>query len=266
MRFFVVLLTAFCLSTVLFAQDRVFNYTYQSGVLGKGEKELEIWNTYRTGRSGFYHRMDTRAEFEIGLSRNLQTAFYLNYTSKATGYEVDSISEIAHENDFSFSNEWKFKLSDPAANMIGSAFYGEITVGTTEFEIEAKVILDKQIGRVTQAFNIGFEPEWEWEPGIDEIAAHAEYKFEFNYGIGASLGKGWVLGAEMRNPNVYTDGAWAHSALYAGPTVSWAGSGFWVNLTLMPQVAGLRGKTPGQGLNLEEFERYEARLLFSVAL
>ncbi|MFZ4523613.1 MAG: hypothetical protein ACOYNC_18060 [Bacteroidales bacterium] len=266
MRFFVVLMVAFWLSSALFAQDRVFNYTYQSGVLGKGEKELEIWNTYRTGRTDFYRRIDTRAEFEIGLSRKLQTAFYLNYTSKASGFKVDSVSGIAHENEVSFSNEWKFKLSDPAANMIGSAIYGEITIGTTEFEVEAKLILDKQIGRFTQALNIAFEPEWEWEPGNGEIAAHTEYKFEFNYGIGASLGKVWVLGAEIRNPNVYVDGKWAHSSIYAGPTVSFAGSGFWVNFTLMPQVAGLRGVTPGQGLNLDEFERYEARLLFSVEL
>ncbi|MCX6303867.1 MAG: hypothetical protein NT040_02765 [Bacteroidetes bacterium] len=245
MKLYVVLIAISLWYIDVNAQDRIFNYTYQSGVLAKGEKEIEIWATYRAGRENFYRRTDARAEVEIGLSKKLQTAFYLNYTSKATGFMADSLSAIEHDNEFSFSNEWKLKLSDPSASMIGSALYGEITIGTTEFEIEGKVILDKQIGRVTQAINLAFEPEWEWEAGIGEIAAHIEYKFEFNYGIGVDLGKGWVMGAELRNPNVYVDGYWAHSAIYAGPCVSYAGSGFWVNFTLMPQVAGLRGITSG---------------------
>jgi hypothetical protein len=255
----------FAAGSVLFAQDRIFNYTYQSGVLGSSQKELEIWTTYHTGRESYYKMMDTRAEFEIGLSSHMQTAFYLNYSSQATGMLMDTIMEIERETDFSFSNEWKYKLSDPAADVIGSALYGEVTIGTTEFEIEAKLILDKQIGLTTQAFNIAFEPEWEWKPQKGEIKANIEYKFELNYGIGVMLGKGWTMGAEIRNPNVYEHDQWAHSALYAGPTLSYARNDFWINLTFMPQIAGLRGKTPGQGLNLDEFERYQGRVLFSYA-
>ncbi|MEI7896714.1 MAG: hypothetical protein WCJ26_06730 [bacterium] len=259
------ILTFFVCSYNLWAQDRIFNYVYQSGILGRGDRELEIWTTYSAGRENFYHGLDTRAEFEIGLNRHLQTAFYLNYTSKATGQANDSVTLLEKENDFSFSNEWKVKLSDQAANVIGLALYGEITIGTTEFGIEAKVILDKQIGLVTQALNIVFEPEWEWKPQEGKIKTSAEYKFEFNYGIGVALGKGWSLGAEIRNPNVYYDDHWVNSALYAGPTVSYSMNAFWINLTFMPQIAGLRGITPGQGLNLDEFERYQGRLLFSYA-
>ncbi len=266
MRKIFLLIIVITLSTGLFAQDRIFNYIYQSGVLGKDQKELEIWTTLRTGREDYYRRIDTRAEFEIGLGKRLQTAFYLNYSSKASGIMTDTVSTLERESDFSFSNEWKVKLSDPAADIVGSAIYGELTIGTAEFEAELKVILDKQIGLTTHALNITFEPEWEWGPEKGQIKAEAEYKFEFDYGVGVMLGKGWTLGAEIRNPNVYVDDSWAHSALYAGPTVSFSRNDFWVNLTFMPQVIGLRGKTPGQGLNLEEFERYQVRLLFMVGL
>jgi hypothetical protein len=250
----------------LLAQDRIFTYVYQSGVLAKGEKELEVWTTLRTGREQYFRALDTRAEFEIGLGSRLQTAFYLNYSAKAWGSTDIGLSTLEHESDFSFSNEWKYKISDPAANVLGSALYGELTVGPAELEVELKVILDKQLGRTTHALNLAFEPEWEWGSEGSKIQAQTEYKFEFSYGLGVRLGKGWNLGAEVRNPNVAADGAWEHSALYAGPTMSYAGKSYWVNLTFMPQVAGLRGITPNSCLNLSEYERYQARLLFSYML
>jgi hypothetical protein len=245
------------------AQDRIFTYVYQSLVLNKGEKELEVWTTYRTGKEDYYRRLDSRAEFEIGLGKRLQTSFYLNYTVKTRGVMVDTLAGLETENEFSISNEWKYKISDPVADALGSAVYGEITLGTTELELEAKLILDKRIGRVTQALNLVFEPEWSWKPSGAEISAGTEYKFEINYGIGVFAGKGFTLGAEIRNPNMAEGGEWENSALYAGPTLSYAREGFWVNLTFMPQIAGLRGITPGQGLNLDEYERYQFRLMFS---
>lgn len=250
------------------AQDRMFNYVYQSLVLNKGQKELEIWTTGRFGREDYSRRLDARAEFEIGLGKRLQTAFYLNYSSMAVGYMVaDTLAAMEKEGEFSFSNEWKYKFSDPVANYIGSALYGEVTVSATELELEAKVILDKRIGRVTQALNLAFEPEWAWEPKGKKIKAGTEYKFELSYGAGVNLGRGFSLGAEVLNPNVYTAGdGWAQSALYAGPTLSYFSDNFWINVTFMPQVAGFRGITSGQGLNLGEYERYQARVLFSYSL
>ena len=254
------------LSNDLAAQDRIFTYVYQSGVLAKGEKELEVWTTLRTGREQYFRALDTRAEFEIGLGSRLQTAFYLNYSSQAFGTTENGLAALQHQNDFSFSNEWKYKISDPAANAIGSALYGELTLGPAEVEAELKVILDKQFGRTTHALNLAFEPEWEWEPEGSSIEAETEYKFEFSYGFGLRLGKGWTLGAEVRNPNVAAEGEWEHSALYAGPTMSYSGKSYWVNLTFMPQLAGLRGITGNSCLNLGEYERYQARLLFSYML
>src|SRR5204863_9653339 len=61
-----------------FAQDRNFARTYQSITLPKGNKDIEVWNTFRSGRNNFYRRIDQRIEFEVGLTDKLQTAFYLN--------------------------------------------------------------------------------------------------------------------------------------------------------------------------------------------
>jgi len=245
-------------------QDRIFTYVYQSLVLNPGQKELEVWSTYRSGRSYYYRRLDSRLEFEIGLFKRLQTAFYLNYSGKAAAMIQDTVMVITTENALSFSNEWKYKFSDPVANAIGSAIYGEFTLGLTAFELECKIILDKRIGKVTQALNFVVEPEWEWKTDNEEVEAENEVKVEINYGLGVDLGKGFIIGLEARCPNVLTgDGNWSQSAFYAGPTLSYARNELWINFTCMPQIAGIRGIPNSSRLNLTEFERYQFRLLFA---
>ena len=135
------------------AQDRLFTYTYQSTVLNKGQRELESWNTIRTGREDFYVRYDNRTEYEIGLGSNLQTAFYLNFSSKTSTMMDDSIKSLSTENEFGFSNEWKLKLLDPVAHPVGLALYAEVGIASNEFDLEGKLILDKKIGNLTIAFN-----------------------------------------------------------------------------------------------------------------
>ena len=142
-----------------FSQDRSFVRTYQSIVLPKGEKEIEVWSTLRYGKDDFYRRLDNRFEFEIGLSNKLQTAFYIN-TSQNTFRAGDEI--VTQPTSVSFSNEWKYKISDPVANAIGSGLYGEYKIGSDELELELKLILDKKINKNLFAFNaVG---EFEFEP------------------------------------------------------------------------------------------------------
>src|SRR5258708_2001777 len=65
------------------ATERRFTYTYESGVLRPGDKEIEPWTTIRKDKIGFYNRLDQRLEFEVGLGGGLQTAWYLNFTGVA---------------------------------------------------------------------------------------------------------------------------------------------------------------------------------------
>ena len=76
-------INALCLLIILsiqtlIAQDRQFARTYQSNTLPKGAIDIESWATFRTGRQYFYNRLDTRLEFETGLTDKLQTALYFN--------------------------------------------------------------------------------------------------------------------------------------------------------------------------------------------
>jgi hypothetical protein len=274
-KIFIILLLV--VPSVVYSQDRVFNYTYQSIVLSPGQRELEVWSTLRTGREHFYRALDTRVEFEFGLCKNMQLAFYLNSkTSSAekrtlNNFGVESIT-IEDESEFSFSTEWKYKLADPVANTIGFALYGEVTVAPKELELEAKLIFDKKIGRTMHAFNIVGESEWETEiesktNGLiteEEVEHEQELKFEFDYGFSYNINSNWNVGFELRNKNTIEDSEWYTSALYAGPGFSWAKGPIWINLTLLPQVAGLKNPyNDGNSLLLKSNEKLETRLLFS---
>lgn len=247
------------------AQDRLFTYTYQSTVLNKGQKELEIWNTARMGREDFYFRLDNRSEFEIGLGKNLQTAFYLNLTSKTKTVTENSVKSLETENELSFSNEWKWKLLDPVANPIGLALYGEVGIGSNEFEMEGKLIVDKKINKLTMAANGIYELEL--KPGMTNNALdwEKETKMDLNVALAYSFSPKFHLTMENAFRNVLVENRLMHSALYSGLGFSYVQENFWVNFTVLPQLTSFKGHT-NNSLNLNEFEKIQVRLLFSYVL
>jgi len=244
------------------AQDRVFTYTYQSGVLNKGQKEIEVWNTLRTGRNDFYSRLDNRTEFEVGLGGNLQTAFYLNLTSKTSTIEINSSKSLETENEISFSNEWKLKLLDPVANPIGMALYGEYSIGSKEYELEGKLIFDKKFNNLTVAANAIYELELEPKLQASQAEWKKEHKADFNIAFAYSFTPKFALTLENTFRNVIAKGELEHSAIYSGLGFSYSQENFWINFTALPQVKSFKGQTRSS-LNLNEFEKVQLRLLFS---
>src|SRR5436190_792624 len=94
--------------TSLLAQDRYFGRTYTTNILPKGNFDIELWHTSRFGHEGqYFHAMDQRFEYEVGLARNIQTAFYFNRFQISSS---DSTGEIHQSSEIGFSNEWKWKV------------------------------------------------------------------------------------------------------------------------------------------------------------
>lgn len=261
----ILFIAAFLMAIGAVAQDRVFTYTYQSNVLNKGQKELEVWSTLGTGRQDYYRGLTHSLEFEIGLGGKLQTAFYLNY-----GYNKGIASEngtevLSSTNSYSFSNEWKLKLSDPVANRLGTAFYLEYKLAPDAFDLEGKLILDKQSGRFTNAINLVGELGWEkkFSPEGNRITTQTEKELnlELNYGFSYKINENWFAGVELMNENVLAEGELQKSLLKAGPCISYSGQGFWLNFTVMPQLTDL--KTGSRSIVYDD--GLQARLIFSYA-
>jgi len=233
------------------AGERTLAWTYDTSVLPEGSKELELWSTGRFGRPEGYSGFDNRAELELGLGGLLQTSVYLNF---GTVYDGPSGTTVQN---WSLSNEWKWKLLDPVADVFGLALYGEVTVGVSEEELEAKLILDKRVGKLLLALNLIGELEWEnlfsgWRhEQVLEASAGGEY----------ALGAGFHLGLEARVNAVWETGTgFVGGAFFVGPVLSFVRPTWWLALSVMPQVAGF-GNGTVNGLELDEHERLNIRLL-----
>lgn len=263
MKNYILVTLLFLSSLSLFAQDRIFNYTYPSNVLNKGTKELEVQIGSQDGKDNYFRQLNTRVEYEIGLGSNVQTSFYLN--SKQKAFFDDITGEIVMDpTEISISNEWKVKMSDPVADPIGFAGYLEFTVATDELEIEMKAIFDKIIGSSTHALNLTLEPEWETSTEDGKLNTEFALKYEFNYGYSYNVNRAWNIGAEIREENVYSKSDdFTQCALFAGPTVGYNMSNFWINLSFNPQIAGLSNPDHKSGLNVDEFTKYDSRIIFS---
>lgn len=243
------------------ANERHFAYTYESAVLPPGGRELEVWTTARVGREDFYARFDQRLEFEVGLTDRVMTAFYLNTTATRA-----DAGPGAREGEFEFagiSSEWKVKLGDPVADAVGLALYGEVSGGPGEAEIEAKLILDKQVGGALLAANVVGAHEWDYE-GPD---TETEQEIEIDLAGSWTMRPGVTAGLEIRSHNEIVDGEWEHSALFAGPVLGYATEEWWAVLTVLPQLPAPKQEHGGGDRRiLDEHEKVNARLLFSFHL
>jgi hypothetical protein len=239
------------------ASERHFTYAYESGVLRPGAREIEPWNTFRLGKSDFYGRLDTRLEAELGLTDRLQTALYLNFKAVAADTPLGRTSTTELQG---ISSEWKLKLSDPVADRAGVALYGELSAGPSEMELEGKLILDKRVGRLLGAVNLVAEQEWEFE----EEGTERETMLEVDAAACWFLTPRLTAGLELRSHTVLPPGdEETRSALFLGPTVSYAREGWWVAASVLPQIRSLAGASDGH-LDLVEHERVEVRVLFGL--
>lgn len=239
------------------ASERHFTYTYESAVLRPGAWEIEPWTTFRLGRSEFYSRLDSRIEAELGLSDRLQTALYLNLKAVTADTPLGRSSPTELEG---ISSEWKLKLADPVADRAGLALYGELSAGPSEVGLEGKLILDKRAGRLLGALNLVAEHEWSFEAP----QTRRETALEVDAAACWFLTPALTAGLELRSHTVLPPGEEpTRSALFLGPTVSYAAHGWWLAASVLPQLRALAGASDGH-LDLEEHERVEVRILFGL--
>ncbi len=244
-------------AAVATASERHFTYTYESSILQPGGRELEPWNTFRLGQDDFFAGLDTRLELEMGLSDRLQTSLYLNLGSQT----VETSSGRESKAFQSLSSEWKLKLADPVADRVGLAVYGELTGGPQEAELEGKLILDKRVGRWLTAFNATVEHEWEL---AESNATQRETVFEIDAAGCYFLTPRVTGGLELRSHTVWPPEAGpARSALFLGPSLSYVRRGWWIAVSVLPQIRALSGASSGT-LDLVEHQRVEARFIFGL--
>jgi len=242
------------------ADERLFTYVEEAEVLPKGGLEFEQWLTHRRGKAnGVFAAWDFREELEYGLTDRLTVAGYLNFKSTHSEGVTGQTDESGIEFE-GVSTELKYQLLNPNTKPMGLLLYGEATYNGEEFELEEKLVLQKNFGeKWVAAFNVILEEEWAFTPTDTE----EELALELTAGIAYKLTPHWALGLEGRNVRKFPDfDSEKSSAWFVGPAIHYGSSKWWATLTVLPQVAG-RPDTRS-GLNLDEHERIEVRLIAGI--
>jgi len=260
-----ILLVASCLAVfwTAHADERLFTYVQEAEVLPKGGLEFEQWLTHRRSKAdGVFARWDFREELEYGLTDRLSVAGYLNFKNTHSEGVTGQMDESRFEFD-GISTELKYQLLNPNTKPVGVLLYGEATYNGDEFELEEKLVLQKNFGeKWVAAFNVTLEEEWAFTPaGTEE-----ELALELTAGIAYKIDLHWSIGLEGRNHRVFAPGLdFSHrvaDAWFVGPNVHYARSKWWATLTVLPQVHG--SPDTRDGLELEEHEKIEVRLIAGI--
>lgn len=222
-----------CLSAVAVnthAGARRFTYIYEALTMPKGAWEYEQWVTWKTAKEtdrGF-DRFDFRHEFEWGITDNFQLALYVadwrfeDKRGKRQGDFRDTAVEAI------------YNLTNPVTDPIGVSLYGEIQLGDEKFELEGKLILEKDFGPLVLAYNLVLEAEWEGHH-FDEDKG----KLEQVLGISYQFSPKFTLGAELLHEWGIPDwqGIRGKGVFYVGPNFSYRAEKWWATLTPLFQVS-----------------------------
>lgn len=215
------------------AGERRFTYVYEAAVQPKGVLEFEQWVTWKTDKNidSKFDRIEFRHELEYGVTDNFQFSVYLADWRYQDGRSVDN-NRAEYRNS---AVELIYKILDPVDDDFGLAIYGEVKLGDELFELEGKLILQKNIGKWVFAWNGIMEAEWEG-------SNYDEDKGEFGQTIGASyqFSPKLTAGIELLHEVEYDDWSrWKDHVVYLGPNVSMRTPNWWITVTPMFQVTDI---------------------------
>ena len=281
-------LFALCLmlfSSSALAGEGFFSRVYTTETVPSGHFELEQTLRSRDGRAyGEYNAVDSKSEFEYGVTDNFQIAFYLNTEylhAKGAPDDSDPAGDTPagfNSNGFalqSLSFEMIYRVLSPISDPIGLAFYYEPEYDFRDmhdmlreypgFENEFRVLIQKNFDddKIIIAYNMVAEIEFFRYANQLQLW---NGELDWNHELGATyrLTNNFYVGLEARNHNeignFYTHD---HSVLWAGPAFHYAEQKFWGTLGILKQVYGLpngdddAGSFQGNNLFLHSHENWE---------
>jgi hypothetical protein len=148
------------------ANPRPLPFTYQSETLAKGTGEIEQFIDFNpvravNGNSGeavWYNSMQLQTEIEYGVTDKLELALYFMFVPTVSADRFAQIPQPLIGNGS--AQRLRYRFADPGAWPIDVAVYGEVTENEREIELEAKVILQRRIGRLRLMTNLWAEHEF----------------------------------------------------------------------------------------------------------
>ncbi|HXN30855.1 MAG TPA: hypothetical protein VN894_03295 [Polyangiaceae bacterium] len=235
------------------ATPRPLPFTYTTETLGQGELEVEQYADLSplkaadgNGNPTFFAGMQFQTEFEYGITDRLELGLYVVYVPTPPEYtQVGSMTETT-----GVKERLRYVFADPGAWPIDVGVYGELVEGQTELELEAKILLQRRIGKLRLDTNLWAEAEYEltYVPQKDIVlnpTFGATYEVTPSLHVGAETWMRVEFPSPAPHPRIYADGP----AAYAGPAVLLSFGKLWWS-------TGLYGRITDVGHTMLEGEPY----------
>jgi hypothetical protein len=222
-----ILLLIMCPTTAAHASARHFTNIYEAVTSAPGSVDVENWVTWsRTTNPQRVDEVDSRHEFEFGITDKFQASVYVADWFYAADPEHCG---------FTYSDsavELIYNLTNPVVDPVGLSIYEEIRAGDRVFELESKVIAQKDLGPLILAYNATLEAVWQGT-GLQDRQG------EFQQALGASyeISQRLSIGVEMLHEFVFPE--WRDNQrirnFFIGPNVSFRHRNWFVTVTALAQ-------------------------------
>ena len=222
-----ILLVAIWPAAAAVAGARHFGYVYEAVTSAPGSVDVENWVTWsRTSNPQRADEVDFRHEFEFGITDKFQASVYV-----ADWLYADD----PQHSGFTYSDsavELIYNLTNPVVDPLGLSIYEEIRAGDRVFELESKVIAQKDLGPLILAYNATLEAVWQGT-GLEDRQG------EFQQALGASyeVSQRLSIGVEMLHEFVFPE--WRDNQrirnFFIGPNVSFRHRNWFVTVTALAQ-------------------------------
>jgi hypothetical protein len=222
-----ILLVVIWPTTAVQAGARHFTYIYEAVPSAPGSVDFENWVTWsRTSNPEHADGVDFRHEFEFGITDKFQASVYVADWFYAADPE---------HSGFAYSDsavELIYNLTNPVIDPVGLAIYEEIRAGDRVFELESKLIAQKDLGPFILAYNATLEAAWQGEglhsrEGEFQQALGASYDISQRLSIGVEMLHEFVLPQWQDNERIRN--------LFIGPNVSFRHKNWFVTVTALAQ-------------------------------
>jgi hypothetical protein len=156
------------------ATPRTFPFTYNYETLPEGSAELEIYGdispvkalSASTGAPAWYGATQFQAELEYGLLDRLELGLYVTFVPRP-GDSLTQVATLTEGNGL--KQRLRLRLAEAGEWPVDIGLYGEVAENDSEVELEAKVIVQRRIGKVRAVANLWGEREFYYTPEKDWV-------------------------------------------------------------------------------------------------
>jgi hypothetical protein len=258
-------LGALLLPSLAAATPRALPMSYTAETLPAGHLELEPSVDYTrvrardhaTGDPAWYGASALQLEIEYGLTDRLELGLYI--TSTLESAEFDDKPALLSGNGLKQRLRWR--ATEPGGPF-DLALYGEVSENEREIELEAKVILQANLGHGLRAVtNLWAEREYYYEGRAEWVVnPTAALTWEATPAIHPGL-EAWLRG-EYPDGGVATRGFNLGPHLYVGPTLMVDLGKLWITTGVYLRATDVdHDPAPGEG-----FGRFWGRVILGISM